>query len=421
MKTKSLINLVAIIAIIAINFFSISQEAENIFKALSNKNYIRAQELYESGKQKCENWEQKLIEATLTNAFNQPEQSNRIADSLLVSGEPIKDSIIVHVLLLKIDNYIKLLEYASAAKTIDLIRIKYAPFLTEAELADLSNDFTLWNLLRNEAKQVVHIPKTVKQKMQIDKAGLKNLRVSLDKDSIDFIFDTGANISTVTQTTAKKLNMKIIPANIEVGTITGQTILADLAVCPRLNIGEIVVKNAVFLVLSDQALHIEQIDYSINGIIGFPIINAFREIQITQDNLFIIPEIESPKSHPSNMALDELKPMIYMNGMHFSFDTGATESMMYLSFYLKHKQEIDSLYTEQEFEFGGAAGSKKFTGYAIPFTFDIMDKRVRLENLMVLNEAIKANEPTFGNIGQDIIANFQSMTINFNAMFIRFN
>lgn len=57
--------------------------------------------------------------------------------------------------------------------------------------------------------------------MAQDKAGLKNIKVATENDSMDFIFDPGANISTISQSAAAKMGMKIVSANIKVGAITG--------------------------------------------------------------------------------------------------------------------------------------------------------------------------------------------------------
>src|SRR5690606_16973026 len=283
-----------------------------------------------------------------------------------------------------IDNFIKEFAYKNAAETINFILENYAELLGEKELDDLKNSYQIWYALQDAPQQTVKIPSTTRQKMKIDKAGLKNLSVFSNKDSIDFIFDTGANISTVIASTAKKMDMKIIPAGIEVGTITGQTINADLAVCPVMKIGAIEIRNAIFLVMSDEALYIPQIDYRIRGIIGFPIINALREIQLTKEGYFIVPESETKITASSNMALDELKPMIYMNGMHFSFDSGASESMLYSRFYERNKKQIDEKYPPVEFAFGGAAGSKKFSGFSIQYSFDLSGKKANFQNLKVV-------------------------------------
>ncbi|RTZ46153.1 hypothetical protein EJ377_17055 [Chryseobacterium arthrosphaerae] len=44
---------------------------------------------------------------------------------------------------------------------------------------------------------------------------------------------------------------------------------------------------------ADQALSFPQISYQINGILGFPVIEALKEVQLTQDDYFIVPEKET--------------------------------------------------------------------------------------------------------------------------------
>lgn len=185
--------------------------------------------------------------------------------------------------------------------------------------------------------------------------------------------------------------------------------------------GDVEIKNAVFLVLPDSALSFPQIDYTIKGILGFPVISAFREIQITSDNEFIIPEKETITGFPPNLALDGLQPVIYMNGFHFTFDTGASESMLYQNFYQHIKNEVIDNYPEARFRFGGAGGVKEFSGYSISYEFEILDKKAKLENVKLLKEKIKEDEKVYGNIGQDLITQFQKMTLNFERMFIKFD
>ena len=71
-------------------------------------------------------------------------------------------------------------------------------------------------------------------KMEKDAAGLKNLKVRVGEETMNFIFDTGANISTVSASVAKRLGMKMIPADIDVDAITGISVKADLAVCKKI-------------------------------------------------------------------------------------------------------------------------------------------------------------------------------------------
>lgn len=409
-----------LLVLFAFSITSFGQAKDDVFHCLRSKNFFKARDLYQHTKENYVAWEQQFIEATLANAFNKTEQSNEFIAKLLAIKQQLPDSIAVELYSLQTDNYSKQALYKEAATSIDFLLQHYKHALTDKLIDDLSNQYKIWNALKDEPQQSVQKPATSKQILKIDNAGLKNLSVTYQQEQIDFIFDTGANISTVTVSTAKRLNMKIIPAGIEVGSITGQTITSDLAICPLFYIGDIEIRHAIFLVLPDEALYIQPIDYRMNGIIGFPIMNALGEIQITKDNQFIIPADETKIQYPSNMALKGLTPLIHMDDMHFSFDSGATESMLYKVFYDENKASIEGKYQQKEFSFGGAAGKKNFPGYPITYTFHILDKTAELQNLALLIERVKEDETVYGNIGQDLIQQFDKMTLNFNHMFIQF-
>ena len=146
----------------------------------------------------------------------------------------------------------------------------YKNLLSENEINEIENSLKIWFALENEPKQKTFIKDAVRLKMEKDKVGLNNLKVSNGKDSLNFIFDTGANLSTVPKSTAQLFGMKIIPVDIEVGTITGEKVPAQIAVCPEFKLDNIEILNSIFLVLDDNALAFPQIDYQIYGVLGFP-------------------------------------------------------------------------------------------------------------------------------------------------------
>src|SRR5690606_9511800 len=151
------------------------------------------------------------------------------------------------------------------------------------------------------------------------------------------IFDTGANFSTVTESTAQKLKIHIMDTTvIDVGSITGTKVKSKIGVCPEFSMGDILVKNAVFLVMPDEALAIPQIPFQINGIIGFPVIEAMKEVQLTRSGEFIVPS-ERSADREQNMALSFLTPVIRLDEGNFTFDSGANSTMLYDNYFKKHK------------------------------------------------------------------------------------
>ncbi|MGD8779863.1 MAG: hypothetical protein PVH88_12990 [Ignavibacteria bacterium] len=85
---------------------------------------------------------------------------------------------------------------------------------------------------------------------------------------------------------------------------------------------------------------------------------SLKEIHITQDGKFIVPKEDTNFTGNSNFAMDGLMPMIYIEGKHFRFDTGADSTVLYHKYYVENQQEIEQQYQLQKFCFAGAGGQK---------------------------------------------------------------
>lgn len=423
---KSVLKIIFVITLtIGINTLVQAQKQEaklnEIYSFISTKNFFKAKETYLSNKHNFSKEHQYFIEAVINNAFNKLEESNSKIEILIEGQYVFPDSLMVKLLKVYADNAMKLFEYKEAKHVTENILSNYKELLSETEEKDLKNSLKIWTALENIPKQKISNQSFLQLQFTKDKVGLNNLKVSTESTSEHFIFDTGANISTITESTAQKMGMTLIPVEIEVGSITEKKVKSQLAVCNKIKLGDIQINNAIFLVFKDNDLYIESVDYQINGILGFPIINALEEIQITQDGFFIVPDKQTVNNYSSNMALDGLTPLIFMSGKHFSFDSGAATTILYRPYYLTYKDEITEKYQLSKITFGGVGGNKNFDGYTIDVTFDIIDKEVNLNNIPLIIENIQEKDYLNGNIGQDVIGQFNKMTLNFNQMFIRFD
>lgn len=407
-----------------LSYLSCNTNNEAVFNeiliSIKKDNFFKAKERYELKGDELSNSYQQYTKAILNNAFNQVEASEKEINALFDNKVKIPDTLQFNLYKLRYDNAIKLYNYKEAKEAIHTILSNYKKYLDNDEVSDFENSLKIWSALENINPQQVDIKQGTTLKMKKDIAGLNTLKVSAFKDSLNFIFDTGANLSTTSSSVAEKFNMEVIPVEIEVETITETKVFAQLAVCKKLTMGNIDIYNVIFLVLPDEALSFPQINYQIYGILGYPVIEALEEIQITQDGNFIVPLENSTFPENSNMAMDGLTPLIYLNHKHFTFDTGADNTMFYEIFYQENRAEIEKQYQSEKISFGGAGGKSEFEGYKIDYTFYVGDKEVNLKNISLLKEKIKEDETVYGNIGQDLIQQFNSMTLNFDQMFIRF-
>lgn len=389
------------------------------YNSLENNNYFKAKELYETNRGGLSRPYRLFTEAALDNAFNKLKKSEDKIE-ILSKRKGIPDSLLIKLYETKYDNAIKLYHYKEAKNTAEIILRDYKKYLDKDDISDYENALNIWSALEDTAPQTIDLNSGTKLKMGKDIAGLNTLKVSSGKDTIDCIFDTGANLSTTSQSVAKQLNMNIIPVEIKVGTITGTNVTAQLAVCDTLALGNINIFNVVFLVLPDESLSFPQSNYKIYGILGFPLIEALREIQITRSGYFVVPQKESLFSGTSNMALNGLIPLIYMDKKYFTFDTGADMTILYHKFYVENRDNIEKYCQLQKIKFAGAGGRSEFDGYKMDYTFKISNREITLKNVDILKEKIKSDEKVYGNIGQDLIRQFDTMTLNFKHMFIKF-
>ncbi|MFT3920136.1 retropepsin-like aspartic protease [Cloacibacterium sp.] len=391
-----------------------------IYQLLEQKNYLKAQYLFDENKNEFSKEEQTYSKAILDNVFNKLEDSEKNIQ-ILLNQKNVPDSLLQKLYYTKKDNLIKLYQYGKAAETIKIIQQKFSKKLSTEQMKDLENDFNLWYSLKNVPQQEVFVHNDTNLLLKQDKAGLKNINISVKQDSVDFVFDTGANISVITNSLAKKFGLEIFPSKIEVNAITGKVVTAHSAVCKELKIGKIVIKNVVFLVFEDADLAFPQIAYQINGIIGFPIIEAMNEIVITRDNHFIVSKNTKANVEKSkNMALDGLIPLIFFDENPYTFDTGANTTLLYRPYFFENQKTIEQNYQLSEIDFGGAGGNDKQKGYRINREFEVSGKKTNLDNVFLLINKSEKKGKIYGNIGQDFIQKFQKMKINFKEMFISF-
>jgi len=257
-----------------------------------------------------------------------------------------------------------------------------------------------------------------------DKAGLKNVEVKKNSYKDNFVFDSGANFSTITRSVAKKMGLEILEANFDVGAITGGQVKSNLAIADSLILGEAMFNNVVFLVFEDKDLSIEQINYHIQGILGFPEIRALQEIHLSSSKLKVFNNTKNCEK--TNLAFDFLTPLVQGNyneeSIIFQFDTGANTSHLFENFYKKFQKNIDSKYKMKKLEIGGAGGIKEVDGFEnIEIVFKIGNAEAELSKLdLIVGINDKKYEAILGNLGQDYINQFDEMIINFNCPCLSF-
>ncbi|HEX5871859.1 MAG TPA: pepsin/retropepsin-like aspartic protease family protein [Longimicrobium sp.] len=323
------------------------------------------------------------------------------------------------------DAYVRTFRYAEAAEV-------YAALAGEASAdsagrENAANVRGLWGALAGTPAQTVEAQGPVRLATTRDKANLVNVRVESGGQSIDFVYDTGANLSTVTASTAREMGFRVLRDSVRVGSITGGDTWARVAVAPELRIGGATVRNAAFLVFPDSALAFPQIGYQIRGIIGFPVIAGFGATTLTRGGELVLGDTaDAGAAGEQNLCLRGLMPLVAAEHagerLHFGFDTGAQTTALYPPFHAARREAVEAGGEASTVQVGGAGGMRQVRAYTLSsLVLRIGGREATVPQVRVYAEATSGDsDRLYGNIGQDVIRQFEAMTLDFRRMQLRF-
>jgi hypothetical protein len=416
------------IFLVLLTIFSCTNEKvinklENLYRS---EDYFEFNRLLQQNKESLPAYAKLYFQALSLNLLNKPAESNQLIEEILAKyTKKFPDTVLVQLLETKASNAGNLFDFKTASNTLNGILASHASVLSRLKLNDMKDDSVIYQTIKNCQPQTVDILNDDRINLTRDKIGLMNLPVTgSGSDSSMFIFDTGANFSTITRSTALKLNLKIFDKKIKVKAMGGQA-EASLGDCPELKIGSAIFHHVIFLIFPDSALYFKQVNYQINGIIGFPVMRALKQITIANDNFYIYKHQSS--SNFQNLLLNGLQPIVEIEykgfKLPFNFDSGANTTDLFVAFYNKFKNDTTLKTKDTTVLIGGAAGLNKFNVKKVDaIQLKTGNKTFNLHGLhMHISDKILPTASKFyGNIGQDFIHNYKSMTINFDKMFIDF-
>lgn len=357
------------------------------------------------------------------NVCNNPKLSNAFLDSLKHSSSVNS----YELFRLKNDNYIKTFNYELAYSTSKTLTKKFKKHFTQDELKDEINAQRIWQTLRGKPEQYISPFSSVTLLTVKDKAGLITTSVmSANGTTSDFVFDTGAGISCITESSAKKMGMLILPDNnISIESFTGQENRVLIGIAPEIYMGELSIYNAIFLVYPDSAFTFANGAYVINGIIGFPIAKELGTITIEKD-LLTFSKKEMGHQLQKNFFVDQLRAIVMLSykgkTLPFNFDSGANTSEFNKSFYETFKSNLDPIGQLETVTASGAGGQEISSEVLV-----VKEQEIALGETLIKLPLMEVNrndygvygKVNFGNIGQDVIGQFKKVTISFDHNYLK--
>lgn len=401
-------------------------QSSQLWKAFNEQNYFRLDKLVSSLDSGIQTPEVLLFKAKLGYVFNKPEASNKAIGLLLEKySKEFNDTIVSDLYLMRSVNFTRLENYKQALADGNTFIDMFSSLYDSSFIAETRDDNTVREALAEVPKMEAFSASDVRIPVHRDMAGLINLPVVLQNDSVDFVFDSGANMSVIVSSIAEKYGFKPLGKKIYVLALTGKRIEAQLTMV-NLKMGSIEIRNSPFIVFPDSVMTFGNGIYSIKGIIGFPIMNALKEFTLLDDQFLVIPKTPS-KAASRNFALDQATPVImvtYLNDtLPFHFDTGAHSTLLYSTFFNRYKDYVTQNCKKQTDQVGGVGGTADVEAYILgKAKLTAGGVQTDLDSLRILTKSLMSNqENLYGNFGQDFMKKYKVMSVNFEEMFIKFS
>jgi predicted aspartyl protease len=255
-----------------------------------------------------------------------------------------------------------------------------------------------------------------------DKVGLTRSRVAINGIQQEVVFDTGANLSVITQSAAKKLGLRMLEGSASIRSATSNEVATHIGLADRFVIAGSVLSNVAFLVLDDAQLEMPVAGgYRIDAIVGFPVFRALGRIRFGQRDFIVETQKLRDRARPPNLRAigSSLFVQTEINGISvpLHLDTGASRSGL-SSRFAREQPEVLTGLERSTGQLAGAGGAMQID-QALWRTIEITvaGRILELPELIIqISDLQTAMSDYYGVLGNDVLKAFQSFTLDFKNM-----
>jgi hypothetical protein len=361
----------------------------------------------------------------LNSVTNKPALSNQLIEKFRRQFTMTNDTVNYFLVQTRYNNYVKLCDYKKLKEIGGTLIEKYQAFIDRSDYIELKDDHIRYSLLENEKPIELTKLADTRVKIRKDLAGYTLLSLKSSNDStVDFIFDTGANVNAIIESAARKLNLRVIPnSTIHVMGATGARNEAHIGIADKITLDNIEMHNVEFVIFADSLFTFAGGRYVINGTVGFPIFSRFEEVTYTDSSLFV-PKTPTLKPGESNMfiKLDDYILSVGYKGRKypFFFDTGNMNSFLMSEFYKIDTATFQPL-KDTIHSYAGIGGSARLKAKQPPeVILNFAGRDFRLIKPFVETESGHSNKFLYGSIGKDFMGMYKTRIMSFKEARIEF-
>jgi clan AA aspartic protease (TIGR02281 family) len=247
--------------------------------------------------------------------------------------------------------------------------------------------------------------------------------VAVNDKPAQFMIDSGATISMITRSEARRLGLTIQNAGsaaVKLYGATGAQVGFQIAIAARLSIGSLHLANVAFLVLQDNQLNFPT---GYCGTLGLPVLLVLKTIRWWKNGTFEFgfPSCEGDLRR-ANICFDGAEPMTQVDcagrQITMTLDTGNGRTIFGPVFARKFPELIGNSAQRTSIQVNGVSGSALFEAIDLPFAkLRVGGLDTVLRSAYVLLQETTPNSGWLcGRLGMDTLNQATRVSIDFNNM-----
>jgi len=236
-----------------------------------------------------------------------------------------------------------------------------------------------------------------------------------------YTFDTGANLSLLSESEAKRLGLAVRDVESSMEVMTGARVSLRIAIASEFAVGAFRLKHVAFLVFPDDQPPFNDLPMGERGIIGIPVLLAFQSFSWGSDGSF---EISAPRRRlaHSDLCFDGQIPVADVQfenrSLSFSLDTGAEVTYLYPPFAAAFPDLVKEQGKKESQKVTGVGSSTQVESSTLPkLQLGVGGIATILQPARILLAQTTAGSKLFdGNLGMDLLTQAQRTTLDFRSM-----
>lgn len=247
--------------------------------------------------------------------------------------------------------------------------------------------------------------------------GSRSAAIQVNGVTAQWIMDTGAQISVVSASLARKIGVRLVSDQARIGSTTDD-VQGGVGVIDRLQIGDATVENVPVMVLPDSNLKIGDLP-QIQAICGLPVFAAFHRVAWLDggDTLVIGSGVPPPSRDAMHFYWHEQGigiPISTSKGtMGAHFDTGEDHTILHAPAHILLSQSIEQTGSHDTSSVGGVGGIRK----VVTERYKEVTLNIAGASTIFYNIKIDDNSKADGaRVGYDFVSQTKILILDFDTM-----